>query len=135
MYINIFFLVGANVKYKRIYLDLFSIDFPLTAIASILHRLTGIFLFFTIPFVLYLFKLSLDSESSFFIFCSILNNLYIKLLALPFFFSLIYHFINGIRHIFMDFGFFDDFKSSKLTFIIVFFITIILTIFSLLSIL
>ncbi len=48
------------VKPKRINLNLFSIDFPITAITSIIHRITGVLLFFFIPIALYFFKLLIE---------------------------------------------------------------------------
>lgn len=44
-------------------LNLFTLRFPLSAVVSILHRLTGVLLFLTIPALALLFNLSLSSAS------------------------------------------------------------------------
>lgn len=103
-----------EVKSKHVYLNLFLIDFPITAITSIIHRITGVFLFIFIPFVLYFFYLSIESSSSFIIAKSTLSSLYVYLFLKIFFISLIYHTINGIKHIIMDLGFFESKNGSRL---------------------
>lgn len=112
------------VKKKHIYLNLFNIDFPLTAITSIIHRITGLFLFLSFPFVLYFFKLSFESINSFLIAEEILSRFYIKYFFFFIFFSFVYHMFFGIKHIIMDFGFFIDKKYSSI--IALFFIFLVL---------
>jgi succinate dehydrogenase / fumarate reductase cytochrome b subunit len=100
------------VKSNHIFLNLFLIKFPITAITSIFHRVTGIFLFLFIPFLLFFFKIALESESSFSWVLSIFNLIYVKILLFFIFSSFIYHLVMGVKHIFMDLGFFDDKISS-----------------------
>lgn len=101
------------VKSKHIYLNLFLIDFPITAIASIVHRITGLVLFIFIPLILYFFKLSIESESSYILIVSLINKLYIRVFLSVILFSFFYHLIFGIKHIVMDLGFFDGKVSGK----------------------
>ena len=95
------------------HLNLFLIDFPITAITSIIHRMTGIILFLSLPFFLYFFYLSIESNSSFIIAKSLFSIFYIKFFFYFFLFSFIYHIITGLKHIIMDVGFFEEKKSSK----------------------
>ena len=107
------------MKKKHIYLNLFNIDFPLSAITSIIHRITGLFLFLSFPFVLYFFKLSFESINSF-----LISRFYVKYFFFFLFFSFVYHMFFGIKHIIMDFGFFLDKKYSSV--ITLFFIFLVL---------
>lgn len=91
---------------KIIYLDIKAIKFPVTAIASILHRISGFFLFIAIGPILWLLNLSLSSEAGFYIISNLLlkNNYIFKFLAWIMMIILSYHMIFGIRQILMDFG-------------------------------
>ena len=85
------------MKYKHVYLNLFSIDFPITAITSIIHRITGLLLFFFIPFFLYFFNLSIESKSSFTLALDLFNLIYIKFFLYFFFLIFNYHMFNEIK--------------------------------------
>jgi len=118
------------VNQKRpVNLDLTTMKFPAMAIASILHRLSGIALFLLMPFVLCVFSLSLKDEVSFFKAQQYLANPYAKLLFWLFAASLIYHLLAGIRHLIMDLGFGEEVKTSRLTAILVIGLSVILAIF------
>lgn len=87
--------------------------FPITAITSIIHRVTGIFLFLCIPIFLYFLKISLASESSFLLAKNFFCYFYVKFFIFVFVAALIYHFVMGIKHIIMDIGFFESKNSSS----------------------
>ncbi len=115
------------MKPKHVFLNLFVLDFPVTAISSIIHRITGILLFFSIPFLLYFIYLMLESNSSFIIAKILMSKFYIKLFFNFFIFCFIYHAVNGFKHIVIDLGFFDTKSASRgftviTLFIILFFI-------------
>ena len=114
-----------NMKSKHIYLNLSFIDLPITALTSILHRVTGIILFFFSPFILYFFYLSMESSSSFIIAKSLFSHIYIKILFKLFLLTLIYHFFNGIKHILMDIGYFENKITARNISLIVLFLTFI----------
>ncbi len=67
-------------KKRPINLDLSSLKFPPMAIASILHRVSGVLIFLLFPFVLFILGCSLQSEESFAQTKIILANPYYKLL-------------------------------------------------------
>jgi len=50
---------------RPVNLDLLQMRMPVTAIVSILHRISGILLIILIPYGIYLFGLSLESEQGF----------------------------------------------------------------------
>ena len=89
-------------KKRPVFLDLLKIDMPATAILSIGHRISGILLFLSIPFFLYLFDLSLTSEEGFDQARSILNQGFIKFLCVMLLWGLIHHLLAGIRFLLLD---------------------------------
>ena len=91
----------------------------ITSILSITHRITGLCLNFLILFVsLWLLSLSLgENVYSYFIVFS--NTIFMKLIISISIFGLSYHAMNGIRHIFWDFGFFLNNSSALISGIIV----------------
>ena len=74
------------------------------AIASILHRLSGMVLFLLLPFMLYFLNESLDSETSFRHLLVTFECVYSKLLLWAFSTALVYHLLAGVRHMLMDVG-------------------------------
>lgn len=102
--------------------------FPSTAIASILHRISGVLLFIAIPFVILFFEHSLHSPKGFAEITSFFHCFWVAFFVWVFFSSLIYHFIAGIKHLLMDIGLFEGKYSGKIAswFVIVLAIVLIL---------
>lgn len=100
---------------RPINLNLTTIRFPLPAIVSILHRISGVFLFLALPFLLCILSHSLTSATSFSQEQTWLSQ------PLPRFFlwlvlsAVIYHVIAGIRHLVMDFGFAESLQAGRCT--------------------
>jgi succinate dehydrogenase / fumarate reductase cytochrome b subunit len=103
------------VKARPMNLNLFVIRFPITAISSICHRISGIWIFICLPFVLLMLQESLANVESFADISNKFNIIYYKLFFFSFLIASIYHAIAGIRHIIMDFGFFESKNDSKVT--------------------
>lgn len=106
----------------------------ISSITSILHRLTGVMLFFSVLIiawfiVYYTYSFGSISEKED---CKCLSMLILDLafygaiIALTF--SLYYHFCNGIRHLFWDIGKGFNLKTAKFTGYLVILLTLILTI-------
>lgn len=91
-------------KKKPVNLQLTTIKFPLPAIASILHRISGFVLFLIIPFLLVCLQASLASSEKFFNLQVCLSHPLIKLITFGILASLLYHLVAGIRHLLMDAG-------------------------------
>ena len=88
-----------NLRPKN--LNLFTIRFPLPAIISILHRISGFILFFMIPIFLWLLSYSLTLEGFETIkVCSYM--LCFKMLIWLFLVPFCFHLVAGIRHLLMD---------------------------------
>lgn len=90
---------------RPVHLNLLQIRFPITAIVSIIHRVTGVLLFFFIPVALWMLGQSLDSKDSYLALMNKLDSTCGKLIVFAGFASFSYHLLAGFRHILMDFGF------------------------------
>ena len=101
-------------KQRPVNLDLFSIKQPLPAIASIIHRVTGLILFVGIAILIYLLDQSLRSEQSFASLQETLNGGFVKLVIWGVLSALIYHFVAGIKHLLMDFGIGETIEGAEL---------------------
>ncbi|MDI9819179.1 MULTISPECIES: succinate dehydrogenase, cytochrome b556 subunit [unclassified Legionella] len=117
------------MKQKRpINLDLGTMKFPPMAIASILHRLSGIVLFLLMPAMLYFLGLSLLSNESFAELQQTLSSPFHKLVLWAFGTALVYHLLAGIRHLLMDVGYGEELDAGRRSAIFVIGLTVILTI-------
>lgn len=109
-------------------LNLFTIRFPIPAIISILHRISGFFLFLIVPAALWLLHDSLTEEGFNTIQQWMNNNIFIHtifwLVLIPFCF----HFVAGIRHLLMDIGIGTSLKGGRFSSWLVLLISIILVI-------
>lgn len=85
-------------------LNLFAIKWPLAAITSITHRISGIFIFIGVALLLYFLELSLESVEGFGRVVELLGSPLVKLLLWAVVAGLLYHLIAGIKHLLMDFG-------------------------------
>ena len=95
-------------------LDLTTMHFPIMAIASILHRISGVLLFLYVPFILWLFDQSLSSSTQFLNIQGACCEPWMKWLIWLFLAALFYHLVAGIRHLCMDFGIGDSLKGGRL---------------------
>jgi len=82
---------------------------PLAALVSILHRASGMLMFFLLPFIVWMFDASVSSEVSYDSFTSafvagigVVPGLAIKLVALALSWSYLHHAVAGVRHLWMD---------------------------------
>lgn len=116
-------------KTKRpIYLPVFSYRYPVTAIASVLHRISGIILFILIPLFLWLLQHSLMSLAGFQQLQTFFANPIIIVLKWLILAALLYHLIAGIRHLLMDAGVGDSLKGGRTGAYAVIIVTLILLI-------
>ena len=103
------------MKTKRpVNLDIGSIKLPITSYVSILHRASGVVLFFAVALLLCLFDASLESEQSFDSLKQSLGSPIAQFFIWASLAALAYHFVAGIRHLIMDFGFGEEsFESGR----------------------
>ena len=89
---------------RPVILDLTTIKFPVTAIASITHRITGVAVFVALPVLLWMMDRSMASPESFSDLKQLMNSPLSKLVLWAILSALLYHFVAGIRHLVMDMG-------------------------------
>ncbi len=88
---------------------------PLPSVTSILHRITGIALFFGAVFMMYALGLSLESEVGFQQTITMFEeSFFAKLIAWGLLSALAYHSVVGVKHLFMDAGHFEELDSGLL---------------------
>ncbi len=79
---------------------------PLAGMVSILHRISGALMFLLLPFIIWMFDLSVSSEISHArltgVFGSAMPGGLMKLLALALVWAYLHHLIAGLRHLWMD---------------------------------
>mgnify|MGYP001132366258 FL=1 len=103
-------------KKRPVNLDIGTIRLPITSYVSILHRASGVILFFSIAVFLCLLEGSLDSEQSFNDVKALFNNPLCQFIVWASLAALAYHAVVGIRHLVMDFGLGEDsFESGRTT--------------------
>lgn len=116
-------------KKRPVNLDLSRLKFPPMAIASILHRISGMAIFLLLPVMLCFLGQSLHSEEAFFQVKTMLGSPYLKGMVWVFSAALIYHVLAGIRHMIMDLGFGESLEVGKRSAIFVIVFSAILAIF------
>ena len=104
-----------NTDHRPVYIDLRKINLPVSALISITHRLSGMYVFFiTLPLMLALIYFSTESEDSF-------NKLSLFLKDYKFILGLIvlsfcilwFHILSGVRHLIMDAHIGESLLASK----------------------
>lgn len=116
-------------KKRPINLDLVSLSYPPMAIASILHRLSGVVLFLLLPIMLFILGQSVQSEEAFIHVKSLLLHPCYKMIVWAFGAAMIYHLLAGIRHLLMDMGFGEHLNAGRNSAVLVIVLAVILTIF------
>ena len=89
--------------------DLPTYRLPPAGWVSILHRVSGALMFLLLPFIIWMFDMSVSSEISFAKFKLAFNvglgfvpGWFMKLVALALIWAYLHHLIAGIRHLYMD---------------------------------
>jgi|TARA_B110000495_G_C22990384_1_gene583094 succinate dehydrogenase / fumarate reductase, cytochrome b subunit len=103
------------VNNKRpVNLDLFTIKQPLPAIASILHRISGIIVFVGIALLMYVLDKTLASEEGFIAVQSFLDGIFVKLILWGVLSALVYHLVAGFKHLLMDMGVGETLEGARI---------------------
>ena len=115
---------------RPVNLDLTTIRFPLTAIASILHRISGVGLFVLAPLIIWFWSLSLRDASGFASVSALIQSAGIKVLLWLFLAALFYHLVAGIKHLLMDWGYGEEIASANRATIVSLTIFVLLIVFA-----
>ena len=89
-------------KNRPVFLNLLRIRMPIMAIQSIMHRIFGVLMVFMLPWVIYLFDLSLVNPQGFDQVREFLASPFVRILmAIPVW-MLAHHIFAGIRYLLLD---------------------------------
>ena len=97
---------------RPVNLDLTTFRFPITAIASILHRVSGVILFFGSFILMALLGMSLENEAGFADALALLENGFVAFIVWGVLAALAYHVVAGVKHLFMDMGYGETLESG-----------------------
>ena len=98
-----------------IFLNLLKIQLPISGVSSILHRISAVGIFvLLLPFSVVL-VLASNSEEGFSTASYLLSFNSIKILLVLLLTGLTYHYISGIRHLVMDFGYWQTLNAGKIS--------------------
>lgn len=89
---------------RPVNLDLTKFRFPLPALTSIVHRVTGVILFVGMVFLLYGLDQSLTSPEGFESVKECLDSFLAKFIIWGVVSALLYHIVAGVKHLLMDMG-------------------------------
>lgn len=101
-------------KKRPVNLDLTTIQLPLPAFTSILHRISGFALFAAIALLLYLLQRSLSSAQGFAEIKALLGGIGAKFVLWVVLCMLVYHLVAGIKHLLMDIGIGESLEGGRL---------------------
>ncbi len=116
-------------KKRPKHLNLIEIKLPLPALISILHRVSGVLLFFPgIPILLYSLQMILDSPQSHDEFYMCINTFIVKCALVIFLWFFMHHLCAGIRHLALDLHYGIELEQARISSRIVFVAGIIFTV-------
>jgi len=85
-----------------VFLNLFRIRFPVGAVTSIAHRISGFLLFCSLPFFIYLLNLSLQDPQGYADAIALLGSRWLKYGSAIVVWSLFHHLLSGVRFLLID---------------------------------
>jgi succinate dehydrogenase / fumarate reductase cytochrome b subunit len=85
-----------------VFLNLFRIRFPAGAVASIAHRISGVLLVLSLPFLAWLLELSLQGAEGYSRAITLLQPTWVRLGSVLLAWSVLHHLIAGIRFLLVD---------------------------------
>ena len=97
------------------YLNLFKIALPIPGISSIMHRISAVAIFVLSLPMMWALVFSLSSEANYQIIISLFENFFLKSLFSLFITAIFYHFVSGLRHLVMDFGYWETLKAGRVS--------------------
>ena len=118
-------------KVRPVYMNLFQIRLPISAISSITHRLAGIYIFFiTLPLFLFLLYFTTKSYNDFMFIQQVFNNSIFFSTFVSFSFVVFaYHILTGVRHLLQDLHIGESLSASRVSSYIVFILWFLLILF------
>lgn len=113
-------------KQRPVNIDLTTIKMHPAANASILHRVSGVIMVFAIGILLWTLNLSLSSAEGFAEIQTWFSGFFFSFIIWGILSALTYHVLAGVRHLFMDLGYFEEKVSGNTSAKVVFVLAIII---------
>ena len=101
-------------KNRPVNLDISTINLPITAYVSILHRMSGVVLFAGVAILLWVLEASLTSEASFAELKEHFQSPLCQFVLWATLAALAYHMVAGIRHLIMDAGVGESLEGGRI---------------------
>lgn len=95
-------MMAESARKRPKHLNLFVIRQPIAAIASILHRVSGLGLFLMLPLLIWLFDLSLRSPDSHQALLAVVAHPLVKLVLIGLLWAFLHHLCMGVRILLID---------------------------------
>ena len=116
---------------RPVNLNLLTISLPIIGLSSILHRISGLAIFFSFPLVVWLFSVSLKSEESFVVLANLLQSSFLlKTMTYLILVGFSYHLLAGFKKLLSDaFGFGETLESGRILSWLVFGATFVMAIY------
>ncbi|MFQ5488706.1 MAG: succinate dehydrogenase, cytochrome b556 subunit [Gammaproteobacteria bacterium] len=102
-----------NKNKQPVFLDLTRIHFPVMAVLSIGHRISGVLLFLAVPFAAWLLHRSLESPAGYAAAAAFLDSAVVRVLLALLLWMVAHHFYAGIRYLLMDLDLGVDLSSAR----------------------
>jgi len=112
---------------RPVNLNLFKMSWPIAAIASITHRITGVVLFVGVAFCLYALDLALSSAQGFAEAAALMTQPLARFIVFGLLLALVYHIVAGIKHLLLDFHMGDSLEASQIGAVVVAVATVAIT--------
>ena len=110
------------------HLALHLIKLPLPGFVSVLHRISGLLLFFALPLLLLMLQYSLRSIETYTQLMAILAHPLAKLLLLGLLWAFLHHFCAGLRYLAIDLHFVRDLEQARNSSKVVIVVSLLLTV-------
>jgi len=94
----------ANPQSAPVYLNLFRIRFPVGAVTSLAHRLSGMLMVASLPLLIFLLDISLQGPEGFSRAVNYLQTGWLRAGSAVIAWSLFHHLLSGIRFLLIDMG-------------------------------
>ena len=99
---------------RPVNINLFKIRLPISALISITHRISGMYVFFiTLPLTIFFFK-NTSTETSFNVINNLMHdNIILSTFVYFSFLVFLYHIMTGFRHLLMDIHIGENLKAAN----------------------
>ena len=87
---------------RPVFLNVFQLSLPVTALVSILHRISGVVLILSLPILMYIYYDALRTQEGFAIWQNCLGSWLGQFFSWGVFSAFFYHLFAGVRHIWHD---------------------------------